>query len=97
LFSQPLIGVSIASTVAFDLVAPPLSVFFGPAPVLGAAVPEAPVHEHRDLRPREHQIGAPSRPYFEPIHAEAKPATMEALSQIELGFRVAPSLTPHSR
>lgn len=55
--SQAGVGVGVAGSVAGDLGLPVLGVATGFRAVLGAAVPEAAVHEDRHPQTREHHVG----------------------------------------
>ena len=55
--SQAGVGVGVAGPVAGDLGLPVLGVAAGLGAVLGAAVPEAAVHEDRYLQAGEHHVG----------------------------------------
>ena len=53
--AEPAICIGITSAVPFNLVGPiPLVCVWHTRPVLGAAVPEAAIDEHGDLRRAEH-------------------------------------------
>ena len=53
-----------------DLVAPPLTVCPGPGHVVGASVPEAAVHEHRQPETRKHDVGSSrNRPHGADVDA----------------------------
>ena len=59
----------VATAVSLDLFAPPLAVLLRPAPVFGAAVPEAPVHEDCDPCSREDEICPATRPDDDSVDA----------------------------
>ena len=60
-FDEMRVGFSVALHVAGELRTPPGGIGLGCGSVLGAAVPEAPVHEHSELLPWEHDVCAPAR------------------------------------
>lgn len=84
--SEPPIGVGIPPLVCRDLVPPERSICPRHGPMLGAAVPEAAVHENGDLRGSEHDIRSPAHAWdygnVEPV-AESQP--MEFRTDRQLG------------
>lgn len=90
-------GLSVALLIAPELRGPPRLVVAGVCRMVGADVPEATVHEDRDLRAREQQIGPASRHTWEwAVHAEAAAAGVQDLAQRELRGSVPGPLTAHS-
>lgn len=95
-FDQHRVGVVVPIAVAPDFVGPEPRVGLRGRVVFGAAVPETPVDEHGDLRPREYEV----RP---PVQRRDR-AIVDAISQArgvcgapdsELGLRVAPAVGLH--
>ncbi len=73
--SEAGVGVGVAGSVAGDLGLPVLGVAAGFGAVLGAAVPEAAVHEDRYPKAREHHIGFASHFGQRPAVHEVAQAT----------------------
>lgn len=64
---QLAVGVHVALTVPPHLVGPEACVGLRGCVVVGAAVPEATVHEHRDLRAGEDQVSSTTQGRNRPI------------------------------
>ena len=83
--------------IPVDLVGPELRVGRGDGVVLGAAVPEAPVEEDRDLRRREDEIGGATKPRQRPRRdTVAKTQAVDGRSQRQLGFGVPAAVGTHA-
>jgi hypothetical protein len=81
-----LFGVPLA--IAGELRLPIAGVRARDMPVLGAAVPEARIHENRDLSPGEDDVRADRSHALEPerqVDAEPKPPSMQERPQPQLG------------
>jgi hypothetical protein len=69
---------------------PPLAVVAWPGAVVGAPVPEAAVHVHRDLSPGKDDVRAPAteRRQRRPLDMEAETLSVKRGAQTLLGARV---------
>jgi hypothetical protein len=90
-------GCPISALICLDLFPPPIGIVFRPSPVLGATVPEAPIHKNRDMcggeddvRPCSHSGG------HRRINAEAQPSAVETRPDRELLRRVSLARRNHS-
>ena len=65
--------------------------------MLWAAMPEAPIHEHRNPRPREHDVGAGrgTRNVDPKILAKPQPSLVQLRSEAQFGLRVSPPVRSH--
>lgn len=91
--NQPLVHLDVAFSVPCDLGTPELRVRLGGHSVLGASMPEAAVHEHRDADPHKHDVG-PSR-QTSTAAAESHAEAVERAPERRLRSRVAATYAAH--
>lgn len=90
------VGLTIPFDVAGEFESPPGGVPGWRGLVLRAPVPEAPVHEHREARPREDDVGASTAHAWKgSIDAVAQAPSMELAPEPHLWLGVTPPLTCH--
>src|SRR5262249_25465786 len=93
-----LISVPVTELVQVNLAMPILGIRACHGAMLGAAVPEAAVHEHSDAFATEHKIGRP--PHIRQrahSHAVAKPKGMDSRAKRPLGASIPGLVTKHRR
>lgn len=95
---QMVVGLTITLNIATQLGRPPLPISLGPRSMIGAAVPEAPVHEHRNSFARKRQISTTTRkPRKWLVDAVPKTPGVEQFPQRNLSIGIACALARHTR
>jgi hypothetical protein len=95
---KPPVSVAIAQPIRLDLLAPEVGIVRRPGRVFQAAVPEAPVDEHRHVRRRENEICATLDVSEDrTVYAVAKAAPVQDPAQFPLGLRITPAGSRHAR
>lgn len=96
--SEVSISVVVASAVRSELRLPPSCVSLRSHPVVGAAVPEASIDEHRHLcRPEEDVSTSPGHPRKRGVHPVAKSPAVQYPPDSELRLGVATARVRHPR
>ena len=91
------VGVPIAGDVRGQLVAPPRGIGRGLGGMVGARMPEAPVHEHSEAGCGEDDVRPPTgHAGKHMIHPVAESEPVQLASEGELGCGVATALTRHA-
>lgn len=87
--------VAVSLDVRRELFCPPPSVGLRARPVGWAAMPEAPIDEHRDSKPRKRNVDSTPRPLDGKVRAVPKAASVKGHAEFTLWSRVCTLLALH--
>jgi hypothetical protein len=97
LSGEGIVGLTISGAITEDLCPPPCLVVLRPSRVQRATMPEAPVHEHRDLgRPKDNIGSATHLIQRSHIYRVAKPKTVDEGTQAHFRPGIATTHPPHA-